>query len=119
MDVRSALHNARPINNTRPGQMTAVMRAMTVAAGPKVLRIGVVQGGRVVEERILKQRMTVTIGANEAAMFVVRDVPTTLELFQRIGDNYVLNVSEGMTGRIALPSGITTIRAGHAQQVSL
>ena len=48
----------------RPGQMTAVMRAMSVATGPKVLRIGVVQGGRVTEERIIKQRTTVTVGSN-------------------------------------------------------
>jgi TonB family protein len=101
--------------------MTAVMRSMSVVTGPKVLRIGVVQGGRVIEERVLKERMTITIGASESAMFVVpsHDIATSFKLFQRVGDSYVLNVSERMTGRIALPSGITTIRAGHAQQISI
>src|SRR4051812_13660660 len=101
MDVRPAQHPTRNTRantraNTRPGQMTAVMRAMSVAAGPKVLRIGVVQGGRVVEERVLDQRMTVTVGASEAAMFVIpsRNMPTSFKLFQRIGDSYVLNVAE-------------------------
>ena len=55
----------------RPGQMTAVMRAMAQATGPKVLRIGLVQGGRVIEERIIKQRTSVTVGASEKAMFVI------------------------------------------------
>ena len=37
----------------RPGQMTAVMRAVAANAGPKVLSLGVVQAGRVAEERII------------------------------------------------------------------
>ena len=62
----------------QPGQMTAVMRAMAQATGPKVLRIGLVQGGRVIEERIIKQRTSVTIGQSEKAMFVIpaQNVPS-------------------------------------------
>ena len=55
----------------RPGQMTAVMRAMPQATGPKVLRIGLVQGGRVIEERIIKQRTSVTVGPSEKSTFVM------------------------------------------------
>ena len=33
----------------RPGQMTAVMRAMQQSSGPKVLRIGLVAAGRILE----------------------------------------------------------------------
>ena len=40
----------------KPGQMTMAMRAMPQVSGPKVLRIGKVQGGRVIEERVIKQR---------------------------------------------------------------
>jgi hypothetical protein len=42
--------------------MTAVMRAMPQVTGPKVLRIGLVQNGRIIEERIIKQRTSVTVG---------------------------------------------------------
>lgn len=96
----------------RSGQMTAVMRAVAVT-GPKVLRIGVVQAGRVVEERIIKQRTTVTIGPNEKAMFVVpnQNVPPNFKLFELLGSEYRLNVLEGMTGRIALATGITDVAA--------
>lgn len=109
--------------------MTAVMRAMSVATGPKVLRIGLVQGGRVIEERIIKQRTSVTIGSNEKSMFVIpsQSVPPTFKLFELLGSDYYLNFLEGMTGRVALASGITEIQAlrgqakkvGNAYQVKL
>ena len=97
----------------RPGQMTAVMRAMTMAAGPKVLRIGLVHGGRVIEERIIKQRTSVTVGQSEKAMFVIpaQTVPPQFKLFELIGTDYYLNFLDGMTGRVALATGISDIAA--------
>jgi len=100
---------AQPGGANRPGQMTAVMRAMSVAAGPKVLRIGLVQSGRVIEERIIKQRVTVTVGSNEKSMFVIpsQAVPPMFKLFELIGNDYHLNFLDGMNGRVALATGIT------------
>ena len=113
----------------RPGQMTAVMRAMAQATGPKVLRIGLVQGGRVIEERIIKQRTTVTVGASEKAMFVIPStaVPAQFKLFELVGGDYYMNFLDGMSGRVALATGITDIgalkgqakRVGNAYQVKL
>ena len=51
----------------RPGQMTAVMRAVAQQAGPKVLRIGLVQSGRVIEERVIKQEEQIQIWRDKAA----------------------------------------------------
>ncbi len=91
--------------------MTAVMRAMSVSAGAKVLRIGVVREGRVVEERIVKQRSTITVGASESATFVIRAaVPPSFPLFERVGNDYHLNLLDGMKGRLALATGITELR---------
>jgi hypothetical protein len=102
--------------------MTAVMRAMAQATGPKVLRIGLVQGGRVIEERIIKQRTSVTIGQSEKAMFVVpaQNVPSQFKLFELIGNDYYLNFLDTMTGRVALQTGITDISAlrGQAKRVA-
>ena len=94
----------------RPGQMTAVMRAVA-ATGPKVLRIGLVQSGRVIEERIIKQRTHVTVGPNEKNMFVVTagNLPASFRLFELVGNDYCLNFLEGMTGRVALPTGISDL----------
>lgn len=94
----------------RPGQMTAVMRAIALT-GPKVLRIGVVQSGRIVEERIIKQRSHVTVGSSEKAMFVIasQNLPPSFRLFELVGNEYHLNFLDGMQGRIALPTGISDL----------
>jgi hypothetical protein len=101
--------------------MTAVMRAVA-ATGPKVLRIGVVQSGRVSEERIIKQRTHVTVGPSEKNMFVIStsSVPATFRVFELIGNDYHLNFLDGMTGRIALPTGISDLAVlkGQARRTS-
>ncbi|HKQ70708.1 MAG TPA: AgmX/PglI C-terminal domain-containing protein [Polyangiaceae bacterium] len=106
-----------PIPSGRPGQMTAVMRAMSAAAGPKVLRIGLVQSGKVIEERVIKQRSHVTIGPSEKSMFVVpsQSVPPSFRLFELIGNEYHLNFIDGMSGRVALQTGITDLAALRGQ----
>jgi hypothetical protein len=97
--------------------MTAVMRAVSQAAGPKILRIGVVQGGKVTDERLVKQRISVTIGPSEKAMFVVptSKLPPTFRLFELIGTDYYLNYLDGMSGRVALKTGISDLSALSAQ----
>lgn len=109
----------QPYNSpsARPGRMTAVMRAVSQAGGPKILRIGVVQGGKVIDERLIKQRISVTIGPSEKAMFVVpsRKIPPNFKLFELIGTDYYVNWLEGMTGRVALKTGISDLNALKAQ----
>ncbi|WP_394824789.1 AgmX/PglI C-terminal domain-containing protein [Pendulispora albinea] len=96
--------------------MTAQMRALAPEAGPKVLRIGLVQGGRIVHERVVKQRVSVTVGADDAAMFPIlaEDMPSSgalFLLFERRGDDYYVNFTPEMTGRIALRGGIVALEA--------
>jgi hypothetical protein len=101
---------------TEPGQMTALMRA-AASAGPKVLRIGLIQAGRVVEERIVKQRTNVTVGPSERNLFVIAqgDLPASFALFELSGGGYCLNFTKAMRGRVALPSGQFEIPALEAQ----
>ena len=101
----------------RPGRMTAVMRAMPVATGPKVLRIGLVQGGKVIEERVIKQRTTVSVGPSEKNTFVVLgpNLPASFKLFELVGTDYHLNFIDGMTGRIALATGPTDLASLRGQ----
>lgn len=111
----------QPGTSQRPGQMTAVMRAVA-ATGPKVLRIGVVQSGRVLEERIIKQRSHVTVGPSEKNLFVITStlVPSSFRLFELVGNDYHLNFLDGMQGRIALPTGISDLNVlkGQARRTS-
>lgn len=98
-------------SSTKPGQMTAVMRAMDQAAGPKVLRVGLVMGGKVIEERVIKERGHVTIGPSEKSTFVTpgKNVPSNFRLFELVGNEYVLNFLDNMTGRLAQKSGVTDL----------
>ena len=108
-------------SNPRPGQMTMAMQAIRVTSGPKVLRLCLVNQGRVLEERVIKQRTTVTIGTSENATFTVANaaVGQSFKLFELVSGEYLLNFTDAMTGRLALPSGITDLAAlrGQAKRV--
>jgi hypothetical protein len=116
----------QPGTSARPGQMTAVMRALAGNAGPKLLRIGVVQRGRIVEERIVKERTHVTIGASEKNLFVLPaaschwacpapNLPPTFRVFELVAGEYHLNFLDGMTGRLASATGISDLNVLQAQ----
>jgi len=95
--------------STRPGAMTMAMQAVQApTGGPKVLRIGLIQGGRIVEERIVRTRETVSVGSSEKNHFIVHapDMPPRFDVFQLVGNDYILNFSESMTGRVALAGGV-------------
>jgi TonB family protein len=94
---------------TRPGAMTMAMQAAVgKAAGPKVLRIGLIQGGRIIEERVIRKRESVTVGTSEKNHFVVtaEGMPARFELFQLVGTDYILNFTEHMSGRVGLSGGV-------------
>jgi TonB family protein len=96
----------------RPGAMTQAMQAVNVKPiGPKVLRIGVIQNGKIVEERIVRKRETVTVGGSERNHFVVhtKGLPARFELFQLVGGDYILNFTQQMSGRVGLPAGVQTL----------
>jgi hypothetical protein len=100
-----------PQTSAAPGQM-AVMRAAQ-SAGPKVLRIGLIVAGRVVEERIIKQRTSVSVGPSEKNMFVITagELPASFSLFELSGSDYNLNFTRAMKGRVGLPGGIFELGA--------
>ncbi len=93
----------------KPGAMTMAMQAVAVKpTGPKVLRIGLIQDGKIVEERIIRRRETVTVGSSERNHFVVSSegLNAKFELFQIVGDDYVLNFTDAMRGKVGLPGGV-------------
>jgi hypothetical protein len=50
-------------------------------------------------------------------MFVLssKDVPSTFKLFELVGNDYVLNFLDGMTGRVALSTGVSDLQHLKAQ----
>ncbi|MDB4987961.1 MAG: putative abductin-like protein [Myxococcaceae bacterium] len=96
----------------RPGAMTQAMSAVSIKPiGPKVLRVGVIQSGKIVEERIIRKRETVTVGGSERNHFVINTpgLPARFELFQLVGSDYILNFTQAMSGRVGLPAGVQTL----------
>jgi hypothetical protein len=88
--------------------MTSAMRAVADPAGPRVLRVGLVQGGRVIEERVIGARGDLTVGTAEACQFVVAGpgVPRHFRLLELRGGEVVLHLLEGMRGRVAGAAGV-------------
>jgi len=72
--------------------------------GPKALRACVVQGGKVIEERRLRRRESLSVGWGPKNSFVVADdkLPKTHELFAHRGGRYQLVVTEAMRGRVSV-----------------
>ena len=83
------------------------------AASPKlkILRIGIIQGGRIVEERLVRKRENITIGQSAKNMFVVLSdaLPRNWLLFELSGNGYVAHFSDGMDARIAVGNEIISL----------
>ncbi|MBW2378042.1 MAG: hypothetical protein DRH30_00195 [Deltaproteobacteria bacterium] len=102
-----------PRQEPRPGAMTMAMQAVPMRhSGPKVLRIGLFRDKKIVEERIVRRRETVSIGTAAKNHLIIKSgtLPAKLEsrfeLFQLVGDDYILNFTSNMTGKVALPGGV-------------
>lgn len=94
-----------------PLRTTAVRRApaaAVLAKAPKVLRIGVIQGGKITEEQIIRQRENVSIGQSEKNIFIIPHprLPGKFNLFEIKGGRYYLNIRSFMEGKISSPQGV-------------
>src|SRR4051812_23971274 len=90
----------------------AAQRPQVGSAGkPKILRIGIIQGGRIVEERLVRKRENITIGQSAKNMFVVLSdaLPRNWLLFEVSGSGYVAHFSDGMDARIAVGNEIISL----------
>lgn len=70
----------------------------------KILRVGIIQAGRIVEERLIRRREDVTVGQGSKNTFIlpVAQVPKTFPLFQIRGDNTYLVFDGSMEGRVSI-----------------
>jgi outer membrane biosynthesis protein TonB len=77
----------------------------------KILRIGIIQGGRIVEERLVRKRENITIGQSAKNMFVVLSdaLPRNWLLFEMSASGYVAHFSDGMDARIAVGNEIISL----------
>ncbi|MGC6416616.1 MAG: TonB family protein [Bradymonadia bacterium] len=75
----------------------------------KILRIGLIQNGKIVEERLLRRRETVTIGQSPRNTFVISSVaglPKSYSLFEVKTSSYHLNFKAGMNGKVSFGDSV-------------
>ncbi len=77
---------------------------MSKQSDQKILRIGLVQNGKIVEERLMRSRTDVNVGQdfNKNDLVVpTGDLPETFPLFEVRDGRYLLNFTDKMQGRIS------------------
>ncbi len=77
---------------------------MAARVEQKVLRIGLIQGGKIIEERLVRRREPVTIGTAPKNTLVVpaSRLPKTFTLFEVRSGQYHLAFTDQMTGRVSV-----------------
>ncbi len=97
-------------------------KSKDAAQVPKILRIGIIQAGKIIEERLIRKRSNVTIGASPRNTIVVpaSTLPRTFTLFEMNQGQYTLKFGESMDGRISLGGKVMSLEAarsgGHAKK---
>ena len=78
----------------------------------KVLRIGIVQGGRIVEERLLRRRDSVTVGQSPKNKFVIPSsrIPLSYTLVEVKGGQYQLCFEKGMFGKVLVEGEVLDLK---------
>lgn len=78
----------------------------------KILRVGIVQGGRIIEERLLRSKEPVTIGQSPKNKFMIPSprVPFTYTLLNVHGGAYHLEFEKGMLGKVLVGQEILDLK---------
>ncbi|MFH1808434.1 MAG: AgmX/PglI C-terminal domain-containing protein [Pseudomonadota bacterium] len=81
---------------------------MAAQATGKILRIGVIQSGKIIEERLLRKRDVVTIGTDTKNTFVfpASELPKAIRLFDFKGGAYTLCFDDKMDGRVSVGESV-------------
>jgi hypothetical protein len=82
------------------------MRAARSRSAERVLRLARRVDGRIVEDRLLDRRCEVSIGPTLDATFVTPEAPRTMRVLRSNGDKRVLELHEGMRGRVVGVQGM-------------
>jgi hypothetical protein len=79
----------------------------------RVLRIGVILGGKIVEEKLVRDRVDVTVGQSAKNTFAVpvEGLPRSWPLFVVQNDRYFLNFLDTMDGRMSEGGEVKTFAA--------
>ncbi len=75
---------------------------MAHVASPKILRVALIQGAKITEDRTLKKRGNVTVGQDSKNTFVVpvSNLPAAFTLFEFLNGTYSLVFTDQMDGKV-------------------
>lgn len=93
---------------------------MAQSTDRKILRIGIIQNGKIIEERLLRRRESVTIGQSPRNTFVLpaNAVPRSYTLFELKAGVYYLNFRENMDGRVSVEDAVLDFRGLRDQKLA-
>lgn len=76
-------------------------------SGAKILRVGVIRDGKIIEERHIRHPSPVTVGQDGTNTFVIpaSELPSSFPVFENKGGQYTLVFTDRMNGRVANRSG--------------
>lgn len=79
----------------------------------RILRIGIILNGNIIEERLVRQRETITIGQSAKNSFSVPidGLPKSWPLFSMENGQYVLQFADNMDGRLSTANQVFTLDA--------
>jgi TonB family protein len=86
----------------------------------KILRIGIIQNGKIIEERLLRRRESVTVGQSSRNTFVLPlvGVPKSFTVFELRGGVYHLNFRPEMSGKVSVDSSVLGFDALRSQNLA-
>jgi hypothetical protein len=81
------------------------------ASHSRTLRVGLIQGGRIIEERLVRSLKNVSIGQSPRNSFVVSSasLPRQYEVFEHRSERTFLKFAAGMDGRVSVGGGVRTL----------
>ncbi len=85
---------------------------MAKKPGPKILRVGLIQNQRILEERLFRKPQTVTVGQDfkkNTLVVPASNLPKTFPVFALTNKGYVLQFTEKMEGKISGGQGVKTL----------
>jgi outer membrane biosynthesis protein TonB len=85
----------------------------------QILRVGVIQGGKIIEEKLIRKRGPITVGSGTRNTLVLpaANVPKSFSLFELRGNDYYLSFTEQMSGRISVGEQATDLQSLKAQNL--
>jgi len=79
----------------------------------KILRVGIIQSGRIVEERLIRKREDVSIGQASKNTFILpaSHLPKSFTLFEGKGGGYQLIFDDSMEGRVSIGEEVLDLKS--------